>query len=134
METCICNNINRNNNGNGNYNGNRNGNRKFNGNVNRNVNRNCNRNINGNGNDNGIGNRNRNGYRLTRQHRDPKNTTGNAYCWTYGNTVNDLHTSGVCHYPAIFQISTDKLESLYMAAPLEWKNKEEQICWSRHNL
>ena len=99
MKTRASNNTNRNNNGNGNYNGNRNGDQ--NGNHNYKRNRNCNRNSSYNVNINSSDNVTCDSCGLTRQLCDPPNHNGTAYCWTHVKTINDLHSSVVCRYPAI---------------------------------
>ena len=42
---------------------------------------------------------------------NPPNSTGDAYFWTHGNTVNDLHNSGVCRYPSIGHKSNATLDN-----------------------
>ena len=119
METRVISNTNTNRSGNGNENSNNNGNsngyhsRNGNGNGNGNFNHNRNGNVNGNGNVN----RNRNG-KSTRGSRgqtiqlpDTSNTTVGAYYWTHNKTGNELHTSGVCRYPAIVHNMNSTLEN-----------------------
>ena len=115
METRVRINTNSNSIGNGNGNSNVDGNSNYNGKSNGNHNNNAKSNVNGNENGNGDRNINANAtrgsYGQTIQCCDPQNNTGTEYCWTHENTGNELHSSGICHYPAIVYKSNYTLEN-----------------------